>query len=167
MALTTSSTDPAVEPMDQDPMSLERGRAEKRRASKEVTDEFQTEEEKKRQRIGDGPLDYLEMEDALMSKLEDAEKKTVHVANYMPMMTCEDGVGISYLKKGKAAMLSEAIECTNVGQLRDRLDVQLNQCFYLSWWNPLVCRWPPAGMTLQGCVPALGRMSANPFRLWK
>ena len=50
-------------------MNLERGRAEKRRASKEVLDEFQTEEEKKQPRIGDGPLDYLETEDVLMIKL--------------------------------------------------------------------------------------------------
>ena len=47
---------------------------------------------------------------------------------YMPMTTCEDGVDISYLKVRKATMLSEAIGCTNVGQLRDRLDMQLNQC---------------------------------------
>ena len=42
VAPTTSSTDPAVELIDDDPMSLERGRAEQRRASKEVVDEFQT-----------------------------------------------------------------------------------------------------------------------------
>ena len=46
----------------------------------------------------------------------------------MPNMACEDEVDISHLKNGKAAMLSEAIECTNVGQLRDHLDAQLNQC---------------------------------------
>ena len=34
---------------------------------------------------------------------------------YMPMTTCEDGVDISYLKVGKATMLSEASGCTNVG----------------------------------------------------
>ena len=55
----------------------------------------------------------------------------MHVATedyYMPMTTFEDGVDISYRNIGKAAMLSEAIGSTNVGQLRDRLDVQLNQC---------------------------------------
>ena len=92
-APTTSSTDPIAEPMDQDRIDLERRKAEKSRASKEVIVEFQTEEEKKQPCIGDGPLDYLETEDVLMIKLEDAEKRTVHVATedyYMPMMTCED-----------------------------------------------------------------------------
>ena len=73
----------------------------------------------------------MEVEDALMSRLAKKERKTKHMATedyYMPMTTCEDGVDIPYLKIGKATMLSEAIGCTNVGQLRDRLDVQLSQC---------------------------------------
>ena len=70
---TMPSMDPVTVQMNDDPIpvSLERGRAEKRRASKEVVDEFQTEEEKKQQRIGNGPLDYLEVEDILMSRLEE------------------------------------------------------------------------------------------------
>ena len=56
--------DPVAEEMDDQPipLNLERERAEKRRASKEVEDEYQTEEEKKAQRVNS-----LQMEDALMS----------------------------------------------------------------------------------------------------
>ena len=47
---------------------------------------------------------------------------------YMAMTTCEDGVDTSYMKREKAKMLCEAIGCTDVGLIRDRLDMQLNQC---------------------------------------
>ena len=65
-----------------------------------------------------------------MSRLENEEKKTMHVATddyYMPMKTIEDGVDTSYLKGGKAMMLSEAIRCTYVVRVRGRLDMQLNK----------------------------------------
>ena len=53
-------------------------------------DEYQTEEEKKSQRIGNSPLDSVEVEDALMSRLEKEDRKTMHVATedyYMAMTT--------------------------------------------------------------------------------
>ena len=52
------------------PLSLERERAEKRNAPKEAKDEYQTEEEKKAQRLSHPTLNSLEVEDALMSRLE-------------------------------------------------------------------------------------------------
>jgi len=34
----------------------------------------------------------------------------------MPMTTCEESVDISYLKAGRAADISDAIACTDVGR---------------------------------------------------
>ena len=77
VAPTIPSVDPVTEQMDDDPIpiSLERDRAGKRRASNEVVGEYQTEEEKMSQRIGSGPLGYLEVEDVLMSRLEKGRKE--------------------------------------------------------------------------------------------
>ena len=66
-----------------------------------------------------------------MSRLEREEKKPLHAATedyYVAMTTCEDAVDTYYMKSGKAKMLCEAVGCTDVGQVRDRLDRQLNQC---------------------------------------
>ena len=124
-----------------------------------MVDGHHAEEEKKGQRVNS-----LQIEDDLMSRLEKEEKKTMRVATedyYMPMTTCEDGVDTSYLKVEKGAMLSEAIGCTDVGQLRDRLDMQLNQCLLAELVeSPGVLA--PAGMILQG-MPALGRIWMIPF----
>ena len=74
-----------------------------------------------------------------MSRLEKEEKKTLHVATedyYMAMTTCEDGVDTSYMKSGKAKMLCEAIGCTDVGLVRDRWHMQLNQCMLAELVEP-------------------------------
>ena len=121
------------------PLNLERVRPEKRRASKEATDEFQIGEEKKAPRLTHPDMDSVEVEDALMRRLERKEKETLHVATedyYMAMTTCEDGVDFSYMKSGKAKMLCEAIGCTDVGLVRGRLDRQLNQCMLAELVEP-------------------------------
>ncbi len=54
---------------------------------------------------------------SFMEALEDAEKRTLCIAPeeyYMPMITCEESVDISYLKVGRAADISDAIACTDV-----------------------------------------------------
>ena len=45
----------------------------------------------------------------------------------MPLTTCEEPVDISYLKTDWAADLSDAIACTNVGEVRHILDRRLSQ----------------------------------------
>ena len=62
------------------PLNLKREGSEKRRASKEARDEYRAGEEKKGPRLTHPDLDSLEVEDALMSRLEREEKKTMHVA---------------------------------------------------------------------------------------
>ena len=65
-----------------------------------------------------------------MEALEDAEERTLHVVSedyYMPLTTCEESVDISYLKTDWAADLSDAIACTNVGEVRHMLDGRLSQ----------------------------------------
>ena len=86
------------------PLNLERERAEKRRASKEVRDEFQTGEEKKGPRLTHPDMGSVDVDDGLMNRLEIEEKKTLHVATedyYMAMAACEYGVDTSYIKSGK------------------------------------------------------------------
>ena len=67
----------------------------------------------------------------LMEVLEAEERKSLHVATqnyYMPMTTCEEEVDVSFLDSSRAADLSDAIACTNVGEVRHTLDRQLKQC---------------------------------------
>jgi len=66
-----------------------------------------------------------------MEALENAEERTLHMASaeyYMPLITCEEPVDISYLKADCAVDLSDAIACTNVGEVRHVLDRRLSQC---------------------------------------
>ena len=86
-------------------LNLERERAENRRASKEVEDEFQTGDEKKGPRLTHPNIDSVEVEDVLMNRLEIEEKKTLHIATedyYMAMTTCEEAVDTSYMNSAKA-----------------------------------------------------------------
>ena len=66
-----------------------------------------------------------------MEVLEAAEKKPLHGASasyYMPMITFEEEVDVSYLEPGRAADISDSIACTNVGEIRHTLDRQFRQC---------------------------------------
>ena len=77
--------------MDQDMGDVRK--AEKRSASEELPKGVGS----KQQRIGDGPLDSLE----LMEALEEMEEKTGHITTtgrHMPMVVCEESLDISYLE---------------------------------------------------------------------
>ena len=81
--------------------------------------------------MGDSPLEGEDPDMSFMEALEDAEKRTLHLASeeyYMPMTTCEESVDISYFKVGRAADISDAIACADVGEVRHLLDRQLGQC---------------------------------------
>ena len=66
-----------------------------------------------------------------MEALEEAEQRTMHLVSkeiYMPLITCEEPVDISYLRSDLAADLSDAISCTKVGEVRSALDRCWSQC---------------------------------------
>ena len=67
----------------------------------------------------------------LMEALEDVEEPTLHMISMdycIPLITCEESVDISYLDSEQARDLSDAIECTKVGEVRHTLDRRLSQC---------------------------------------
>ena len=83
----------------------------KREASEEPDTEYPHVYEKY-QRI-DGEDDAPDM--GLMEALEEAEAKTIHLTSLeycLPLITCEEPVGISYLDSDYARDLSDAISCT-------------------------------------------------------
>ena len=125
-------TDGAADPSVSSPVAT---RAEKRSATAEPDDGFQTPQESKQQRIGDGPVDAIEVEEdeanAIDVAVEEMENSTVHIRTLdcdMLMKTCEEDVDLSYLEDAEATMLSEAISSTYVGGVRSRLDEQVRSC---------------------------------------
>ena len=100
-----------------------RPRNDKRPTEDGPQDDYPT--EPKQRKLDDGP------DVGLMEVLDAAEEKTLHVASenyYMRMITCEEEVDVSYLESGRAADISDAIVCTNVGEIRHLMDRQLGQC---------------------------------------
>ena len=90
---------------------------------REASEEPQTEypQDEKYQRI-DGEDDAPDM--GLMEALEEAEANTIHLTSLeycLPLITCEEPVGISYLDSDYARDLSDAISCTRVGEVREAL----------------------------------------------
>ena len=62
---------------------------------------------------------------ALMQSLEVLEENTRHIKTaewHMPMITCEEPVDVSYLEGPRVAAISDAIACTNVGEVRRHFD---------------------------------------------
>ena len=77
------------------------------------------------------PSEDEDVDVGLMEALEDAEEQTLHMTSMdycIPLITCEESVDISYLDSEQARDLSDAIECTKVGEVRHTLDRCLSQC---------------------------------------
>ncbi len=68
---------------------------------------------------------------SLMEALKEAEQRTLHMTSTeycMPLVTCEESGDTSYLDSEYARGLSDAIDCTKVGEVRHTLDRRLSQC---------------------------------------
>ena len=66
-----------------------------------------------------------------MEAVEEAESKTLHLTSgdfYMPLITCDEPVDLSYLGTTGAQELSEAIACTRVGEVRRALMDRASDC---------------------------------------
>ncbi len=66
-----------------------------------------------------------------MESLGKTERSILHISSdkrVMPMITCEEPVDISYLGRHCTEAISDAIVCSTVGELRERLDNQLQAC---------------------------------------
>ena len=100
-------------------------RAEKRSAADEPDDDYQTAQESKQQRIGDSPMNMIDV------AVEEMEMNSLSIkagSQQVRMTTCEEPIHLAYLEDAQASLLAEAISCTNVGAVRAQLDEEVRHC---------------------------------------
>jgi hypothetical protein len=72
----------------------------------------------KQQRIGTGPLDFLE-------EVERCEEASIHINKVMPLMLCEEEMDLSFEEDENISKIAHALKHTPVSFVRDMLERQL------------------------------------------
>ena len=98
-----------------------------------------------------------------MQVSEEVKEETCHVTTeyrHMPMIICEEPVDVSYVESYRADAVSDAVACTNVGEVRRHLNDQLRQCLMADFATKETTRRTP-GVVLP--LARQWRMLGHPY----